>query len=417
MITRIGIITNTYPPIRNGVSMAVLGLEKALQAKGIQVFIATPEVDGVKYTDNICVLPCADLPKSMSADLKLPRGYIKACRKFFEENQVQIIHTHDTLFGGIEGAFVASELNIPCVHTFHTMIEQYNVVKFPAYRMIIKQAIREVCNSYNNIICPSQKVYDYLLDLGITSPITQIYNVPYLASQEFVDTDRFKDLAPNGDFSFVSFCRLSPEKGVDHGIQTLAPILQKHPNINYVIAGDGPEKANLQQLADNLGIGKQVVFVGKYLPQELPSLLKSINAKVFLFTSYSENLPTNILEAMYFGLPVVAVDDSSVDYLVQDGVNGYKQPLEKLTELCEKLYLEKDLRETMSKNATQTATTFIGQDIAQKHIQLYQNIIEIHNSNKSDKEEFGYKQFRLGSIFSIVSKLIKKIKKVSKNNF
>ena len=419
-ITKIGIITNTYPPMRNGVSMAVFGLEQSLKSKGIEVFIVTPALDGVVYSPNICPLPSTDIPSTISGELKLPRGYIKTCRKFFGDNGVQLIHTHDTLFGGIEGAFVSNDLKIPCVHTFHTMIQQYNLVKFPAYKTIIKQAIIEVCNSYQNVISPSQKVYDYLLDLGVMSPITQIYNVPYLNNMKFVDTNRFEanfkvdfdnNLNTDNGFTFLSFCRLSSEKGVDIGINVLAPILQTNPKIRYVIAGDGPEKAGLIELTKSLKIDKQVFFVGSYAPSELESLVKTIGAKAFLFTSLSENLPTNILEAAYLGLPIVAIDDKSVDYIVKDGHNGYKQPLNNLTQICQNLIDNPELTQELSANAKATAQEFVTQDIAQKHIQLYNNVVDMYNKNQ---EDVGYQQFRLGSIFDLVDKLVQKIKEFSK---
>jgi 1,2-diacylglycerol 3-alpha-glucosyltransferase len=379
MIQRIGILTNTYPPIRNGVSMAVVGLEQELTRAGIEVFIATPKVEGVIYPDNVFTFEAIDLPKDISADLKLAPVYTKKVAKFFKQKQIQLIHTCDTLFGGIEGAYIARELDIPSIHTFHTLVEDYKMVSFPAYHRILRKGIKEICNSYDHVIAPSTKVYKYLLGLTVT-PISHIYNIPYLNSIDFIDSPKFENLEnlgiKNDDFVFLTFCRLAKEKGLDLGINTLAPILKCNPQVKYVIAGQGPEKANLIEQAKQLGVDKQLIFIGEYSPENLEQIARNTRAKVFLFTSLSENLPTNLLEAMYLSLPVVAVDDESTNYLMKNGFNGYKDKLDNLFEHCLRLVYSQGLVNQMSQNAKQTATEFLEQDICQQHIKLYNKVIE-----------------------------------------
>jgi 1,2-diacylglycerol 3-alpha-glucosyltransferase len=374
---KVGILTNTYPPMKNGVCMAVCGLEKALKAKGIEVYIATPKLEGVDYPDNVFAMRCAKVPDKISGDLKLPTGYFKDVKKYFKEKQIDVLHSHDTIFGGIEGDYIAEDLGIPCVHTFHTMIEQYSLFRFPYYHAIIKQGIREVCNGANHIIAPSSKSYQYLLDLGIRTPISQLYNVPYLATIQFeAPNDDYKDLVSKDDFVFLSFCRLSPEKNVDVGIEILEPILNNNNNVKYIIAGDGPQKNELQILCKSKKLEDKVIFVGRYSLENLQNLVTNCNCKAFIFSSESENLPTNILEAMFLGLPALAIEDQSIDYILENGINGYKQNKTNLGLYCQKLIDDPELLEQLSYNAKQTADNFVAQDIGQKHVNLYSNVIE-----------------------------------------
>jgi 1,2-diacylglycerol 3-alpha-glucosyltransferase len=383
-IKRLGILTNTYPPIRNGVSMAVKGLEVELAEKGIEVFIATPHVDDAVYADNVFTFEAVALPKDISTDLKLAPIYVSKVKKYFASKDVDLIHTSDTLFGGVEGAAIANELGIPCVHTFHTLIEDYQMVSFPAYKAIIRKGIKEICNSYDHVIAPSQKVYKYLLGLTM-APLSQIYNVSYLNSVKYIQTSKFDKLnIEPGDFVFITFCRLAAEKGLVDGIKTLSPILKHNPRIKYVIAGDGPQRDELENLVEKLEVKGQVIFVGGYSPDELQALVQKSFAKVFLFTSGSENLPTNILEAMYLGLPVVAIDDESVDYLVQHGVNGFKDRLENLFDYCIKLVYSDGLLQELSEGAKKTAVEFLEKDIAQEHINLYNSVIEDFYQEKKE---------------------------------
>jgi 1,2-diacylglycerol 3-alpha-glucosyltransferase len=363
--------------MKNGVCMAICGLERSLKAKGIEVFIATPRLDGVQYPDNVLPMRSAKVPDVISGELKLPTGYFKDVKKYFKEKQIDILHSHDTIFGGIEGDYIAEDLGIPCVHTFHTMIEQYSQFRFPYYHSIIRRGIYEVCNGADHIIAPSQKSYEYLLDHGIVTPITQMYNVPYLATIQLNEpNDDFKNLVQPEDFVFLSFCRLSPEKNVESGIEILEPIIKANPSVKYIIAGDGPQKAELEQLCKTKQIDKQVIFTGAYCLENLQNLVDNTNSKAFVFSSESENLPTNILEAMFFGLPVLAIDDVSVDYLLDDGINGYKQNKKTLGKYCQKLIDEPELLQRLSDNAKETADQFIAQDIGQKHINLYQTVLD-----------------------------------------
>lgn len=373
---KVGILTNTYPPMKNGVCMAICGLEKSLKSKGIEVFIATPRLEGIVYPANVFAMRCAKVPDKISGDLKLPTGYFKDVKKYFKEKQIDILHSHDTIFGGIEGDYIAEDLGIPCVHTFHTMIEQYSQFRFPYYHSIIKRGIYEVCNSADHIIAPSKKSYNYLLELGIRTPISQMYNVPYLATIEFdVPNNDFKNIVNDDDFVFLSFCRLSPEKNVESGIAILEPILKYNPRVKYIIAGDGPQREELEQLCKTKKIEKQVIFIGKYALENLANIVKNTNSKAFLFSSESENLPTNMLEAMFLGLPVLAINDESVDYLLDDGINGFKKDKKILGQYCQKIINDKNLLQRLSDNAKETADQFIAQDIGQKHINLYQTVI------------------------------------------
>lgn len=377
MSMKVGILTNTYPPMKNGVCMAICGLEQSLKSKGIEVFIATPKIEGVEYPDNVFAMRCAKVPDKISGDLKLPTGYFKDVKRYFKDKQIDILHTHDTIFGGIEGDYIAEDLGIPCVHTFHTMIEQYSQFRFPYYHSIIQRGIYEVCNGADHIIAPSTKSYEYLLGLGIRTPICHMYNVPYLATIQFNQPNKdFAGLVQPDDFVFLSFCRLSPEKNVETGIEIMELILKSNSKIKLVIAGDGPQKSELEELCRYKKIDSQVIFVGKYDLENLQNLVINTRSKVFLFSSESENLPTNILEAMYLGLPILAIDDVSVDYLLDDGINGYKQDKNILGQYCQKIIDNPELLQRLSDNAKETADQFIAQDIGQKHINLYQTVLD-----------------------------------------
>jgi 1,2-diacylglycerol 3-alpha-glucosyltransferase len=372
---KIGILTNTFPPNLNGVSVAVNSLYKNLQKNGEEVFVVTPKSEHTNYPSNILTIAATKLPEGISSDLKLPYFYTQKLVDFFGDNKVQIIHSHDTMVGGIEAVAAAMKLKVPCIHTFHTLIESYNYFSFPGYKNFIRRYVNEVCNNYDHIISPSKKTYQYLLELGIKVPISNILNIPDLSDLNSQSQKTSKAESATL-FYFVTFCRLAKEKNLDLSLEILTPLLKKYSNIRYKICGWGPYHKNLELLAKKLDILDKIVFTGDYQRQELPKL--TLDCQVFLFTSLTDNLPTNLLEAMYLGLPVVAIDDLSVDYILKNNYNGFKTSYQNLTKKCEELYQNPKLVKEFSQNAKLSAKSFNKQQILEQHLKLYNQVIELY---------------------------------------
>lgn len=373
----IGILANTYPPDLNGVSVTTANLVEALRAKGVKVVVAIPKVKNVDYPDYVLPLKCIPLPKRMRADIQIPFNFKDEVIQFFRENGVNLIHSHDTFFGGLEASQIAKELNIPCVHTYHTFIEAYRSVDIPGYKPFIREFSRQICNKYDHVVALSSKIFLYLKELKITSPISQFLNVSsleHLQPQEFDASFGMRYGIEKDDFVVITFGRVSKEKGLDKALEAIAPLLKTHRNTKYIICGQGSYAKTLSKKALKLGIADQVIFTGKYNPENLAQLCSL--AKFFLFTSTTENLPTTLLEAMYCGLPVVAVDDDSVDYILKPRQNGLKTSIEKISYLCGELYSNPELLKNLSQEAVLSAKEVASRDIAQEYVELYRGIIE-----------------------------------------
>jgi CDP-glycerol glycerophosphotransferase len=103
---------------------------------------------------------------------------------------------------------------------------------------------------------------------------------------------------------FTAIGRLSPEKGLDRLIRAFAAMRRESPQTRLVIAGDGPLKSELRQLADTLGQSEHILFAG-YRGNPFPLLRR---ADCLAFSSVHEGQPMVLLEAMLLGRPVVAAD-------------------------------------------------------------------------------------------------------------
>lgn len=375
---RIGIVTNSYPPNLNGVSKAVYNLSEALQKAGCEVYIVTPKVPGVQYPDNILPVLSAPAPGHTSKDLRVPINFGDKIYKFFKKHEVDILHSQDTFMGGLDTVFLANKLKIPCVHTYHTMVENYDYFKFPGYRQFIRSYSQMVCDGHDAVIGLSKKVTDYLLDIGVTTKIYQLPNIFLTPSAKhdllgspyrFITEHNLQNTQ-----NIITFGRVAKEKNLFAAIEQLLPYLIADQNLRYIIAGDGPDLESLKSQVAEEGLERQILFYGAYNYGDLQSLSKV--CKLFLITSYSEVQPTTPLEAMSLGLPIVSVCDAAYEYLLQDGSNALCRELSNVGQSVHDLLSKPKELAKLQKNSKKTYKNYIAHDWTQDYIKTYLEIID-----------------------------------------
>lgn len=119
-------------------------------------------------------------------------------------------------------------------------------------------------------------------------------------------------------FSFAG--RLGAAKALDVLLRALAQV----EGASLVLAGDGPERASLERLVEELGVGDRVVFAGPLPRAEVLALHRAADAAVL--SSAWENFPHAVVEALAVGTPVVSTDVGGVAEVVRDGENGLLVP-------------------------------------------------------------------------------------------
>ena len=116
--------------------------------------------------------------------------------------------------------------------------------------------------------------------------------------------------------------RLSHEKGVDVLVEAVALLPE---GLSVLIAGDGPARADLEQLARDRGVADRIQFLGRIPMTELHDLMRA-SAVLAVPSRWYENQPMTILEAYGCGRPVVASDIGGLPEQVEDGVTGRLVP-------------------------------------------------------------------------------------------
>jgi len=175
------------------------------------------------------------------------------------------------------------------------------------------------------VIAVSETVKKSLIDNGIQEKrIHVIYNSIDLKKYDSAPSMRnlFKDV---NNFIFLFVGRLIPQKGVD----VLINAFEKVENATLMIAGQGPEKDNLEKIIKNKNIGNKIVFLG--VCDSIPSLLASVDC--FVFPSRHEGFPLVLLEAMASQLPIIITDFPSGLEVVKHGLNGLVSPIDDVEKL------------------------------------------------------------------------------------
>lgn len=110
-------------------------------------------------------------------------------------------------------------------------------------------------------------------------------------------------------------------KGHDRVIQAVSELRDIHPDLVYVVAGDGDDRPRLEKIADELSVAEQVRFIGYVPDTEMPNLYRA--ADVFVMPSTGEGFGIVFLQALASGVPVIGGgSDGSRDPL-RDGADGH----------------------------------------------------------------------------------------------
>src|SRR4030042_3558001 len=174
----IAIFSDCYIPIINGVVTSILQLKEGLENKGHNVIIITSDVPNYKDKDNnIFRLP--SVKAGLGTEQRFAFFNQGPINRFIKKKNIDIIHSHTEFTIGYSGKWAAKKLNIPHVHTTHTMWEEYNHYILNG-RLVSKKMIRNILKTYlkktDAFICPSIKAKKYYHDLMPNIPSVIIQN-------------------------------------------------------------------------------------------------------------------------------------------------------------------------------------------------------------------------------------------------
>jgi glycosyltransferase involved in cell wall biosynthesis len=125
------------------------------------------------------------------------------------------------------------------------------------------------------------------------------------------------------DIAILSVGRLYARKGLFTLIESMPAVVRKFRNAKFIISGKGQsnEMKKLVNHAKRLGVEDNIIFTGYFPDSKLPRLYQA--ADVFAFSTFYENLPFAVLEALSSGLPVVTTNVGGIPEMIESGRNGF----------------------------------------------------------------------------------------------
>ena len=306
---RVGFFTEIYRPVVNGVVASVEALADGLRERGHEVYCFAPYMPGYEEADGpVFRMPSLPLPTRTPYRLTLPLvsrrnrdGIIKG---------LSLMHVHSPFVTGWMGRAYARRYGMPLVFTYHTQLEAYaHYVPFEprATRFAVSQLTRTFANLADAVVVPTPAMSDRLRELGVTVRIEVIpsgIDVARFARGRRDEALRARLGAAPGDRLVLCVGRLAKEKNVELLLHALA--LAGRQPLHLAVAGEGPSRAELEELARELGVASQTRFLGVIAREDLPDLYASADA--FAMPSTTETQGLVLAEALAAGTPVIAAD-------------------------------------------------------------------------------------------------------------
>lgn len=311
---RVGLFTECYRPIQNGIVASIDALAGSLRDNGHTPIVVTPRMPA--YRDAAPgVVRLASLPLPTRTAYRLTVPYLPRAIGAFS-----IVHVHSPFVTGWLGMLAARRARVPLVFTYHTQLEAYaHYLPFEgrATREAATRLTRTFANLADVVVVPTLAMERRLRALGVG---TAIVVVPSGIDRAIFARGRRSrairaTLRIEAETKFV-LCvgRLGREKNLELALRAFARLSDARARL--VVVGDGEHRGELERLAARLRIVSRTTFAGEIARDELPDVYAS--ADVFLFTSTSDTQGLVLVEALAAGLAVVAVDTPQTRDVIAD---------------------------------------------------------------------------------------------------
>ena len=186
-----------------------------------------------------------------------------------------------------------------------------------------QRRLKQVFEAADLLLARSHSIRQSMIAAGCSPDKIRIQRTGIPGSDFEYRPRRFPD---DGRFQFLQACRLIEKKGVEVTLKAYAKFMQRWPSSSLVIAGDGPLRKPLEQMAHQLDIGGRVVFTGFLSKEELLKLY--YESHVFIHPSETtsagdnEGIPNSLLEAMATGLCTIATRHGGIPEAIEHLQNG-----------------------------------------------------------------------------------------------
>ena len=327
---KILITTDTYSPMVNGVVTSIKNLAGELKRRGHEVRILTLSDNYKEYIEND-VYYLSALHTKVYPGAKIQSPISGRVIKEILIWQPDIIHSQTEFSVMLTAKLLSRLLNIPIVHTYHTLYEDY--LKYILGGKLITKRASIILTRFvllsglECIIVPTVKVETILLNYGIKKPLVVIPTGIDISRFQRIYTSKEKETVKSAlkleqDTKLVVYIgRIGEEKNIQELFTYFGEAVKLLENTKLMIVGGGPYLKVLKSIVQELNLTEVIIFAGMIDPEKVPLYYQL--SDVFVTSSTSETQGLTYIEAMASGVPVVCREDECVKGLVVTSETGY----------------------------------------------------------------------------------------------
>jgi colanic acid/amylovoran biosynthesis glycosyltransferase len=275
---------------------------------------------------------------------------VRSLNQALASYQCRLLH----IYFGNNGVFWLPFLRTstwPIVVSFHGADVQVDLQSVTARKMLL-----QVFGFARLILARSQSLADALTEIGCPAKKIRIQRTG-IPLNEYRYQERHHPI--DGSWQVLQACRLIEKKGLAATIHAFADFRRTWPSARLTIAGDGPLRRSLEQLAESLGESAHIHFTGFLKPEELRGVYYQTH--IFLHPSETtkegnrEGIPNSLLEAMATGLPCIATSHGGIPEAIEHEVSGLLvSDSARLREQMLRIAAEPELAKRLGRNAAAT---------------------------------------------------------------
>lgn len=340
------------------------------KTQGYEVHYASAGEEEVLDCDKHFTIPFSRNPLKMSN-----MEAFRQLKRILSDNKYDIIHTH-TPVGGVITRLAAKKARKSGTHVIYTAHGFHFFKGAPILNWFTYYPIERIMARYTDTLVTINKEDYELAKSKFNTDVRYIAGVGI--DQEKFDTalqpkEKLKKRTSMGlnkdDFVILYLAELSKRKNQLWLIRSIASIIRNNPDIHLLLAGQDSLNGKCQKLTKELGLESNIHFLG--YRKDVVELLNITDLVVS--SSLQEGLPVNIMEAMYVGLPVVAVDCRGSRDLVKNNVNGFlvEKDSDDLAKRIVQLYKNDSFSNKLARIGKQQAKNYLIPDILKEMKLIY----------------------------------------------
>ena len=329
MWLRIGLFTESFPPVIDGVSNAVLNYAGIIQQNHGESIVVMPQYKGVcdAYPFKVIRYDSVGLPANLSYRAGNPFDF-KTVKKLRKQH-FDLIHIHSPFASSILASLLVRKKEIPIVVTYHTKFDIDFEERFdiPLFQKIALNFVLSNIKAADEVWAVSKGAGESLRQIGYDGEYYVMENgtdFPRgISSQEAQDALFVKRYGiSRSELVFIYVGRMMWYKNIKLIIDTLMLVKDRGITYKMFFVGDGLELDEIKQYVSHSGIENQVVFTGAIADRE--ELRKYYSrADLFLFPSTFDTSGIVVKEAAACDCPSLLTQGSCAAEDVEDGKNGF----------------------------------------------------------------------------------------------